>query len=214
MIMGLLRPGTLYSTQARIFSDSNQSVTIQWSLCQPHAKFFPGIHRFGSLVWDPGPYGEVSNDLGEVIGARRVHRPPPYVSESPGKCFIGDPDWYVHGMPIAALRSDPPPRPDCCPPVSVQSRKGGTRGSGGMTLNVQPTQTRSGALTGGGMTLRQVAFANAEYVMEFDAPYQLGLIMPAVAYFDMEFDAPYQLGLVYNTDNEYDMEFDAPYTLS
>jgi hypothetical protein len=109
MVMDIIR--TCYRRKARIFSDSDREVTIEWFPAPEGAEWFPLPSKFGSRSWhdkaDPWPR------LGEVQGSPRIYckkeKSPPYK----GKCYVGDDSWWSNGIPYAAALAQQP-LPPCC----------------------------------------------------------------------------------------------------
>jgi len=125
--MSVLR--TFYRTQMRI-APAGPVVTVRWYPCPVGAKIFPHPHRFYPLLWvsrenQPGSIYPVDNappanpsGIGEsqwTFTTCKGENPLGYL----GKCFIGEPGWYVDGVPQSEIANPPALWPLCCGPSNT-----------------------------------------------------------------------------------------------
>lgn len=146
-------------------------MTLSWFPAPEGAQYFPGSHLFASRDWRDRL--EDWGRLGEIQEAKRRwttgHPLPKYL----GQCFVGDPDWYVNGVPASATATSP--LPSCCAPppeigaamlgggpgmVGIISagrnlRVGGLSFSGRHQLTVGSMRLPTGGLMMGGSALVQ-----------------------------------------------------------
>lgn len=94
MIFDYLR--SCYSIPARIYADSDETVTLRWCKAQPGAKVYPFPHAFGSHVWDD------STTMGPLQGVGEYTAPqnwsPNRLSPFPGTCLPDDTAALLYGL--------------------------------------------------------------------------------------------------------------------
>ena len=126
--MDILRSPHL--TAAQVTSDATNQTWLRWYPAAPGARAFPSWHAFGDPVWDsdfPTPEG-----VG-CYASPLIWRPKKYPAP-PGQHYLGQPDWFLNGIPSAALST--PPIAATCQGI-VQSAQGGTL-IGGSAWQITP----------------------------------------------------------------------------
>src|SRR5205823_2631316 len=103
---------TPYRRKCRIFRDSDAVVTLSWFPAPEGAQYFPGSHLFASRDWRDRL--EDWGRLGEIQEAKRRWTTGNPLPKYLGQCIVGDPDWYVNGVPASATATTP--LPSCCAP--------------------------------------------------------------------------------------------------
>lgn len=126
--MDILRSPHL--TSAQVTSDTTSQTWLRWYPAAPGARAFPGWHAFGDPVWEsdfPTPDG-----VG-CYAQPLIWRPKKYPAP-PGQHYLGQPDWFLNGIPSADLST--PPIAATCQGI-VQSAQGGTL-IGGSAWQITP----------------------------------------------------------------------------
>lgn len=101
-----------YSTKFRVFSDSVDTIDVDWYFCKPSAVPLGVPHSFGSLNW--GYPDAPSGKVGEVPG-----EPRPWRNGAPTRCFLGlangntDDEWR-DGVEVSDDRTE---EMLCCKPT-------------------------------------------------------------------------------------------------
>ena len=115
-----------YRTTCRPFRDSDREVTIRWVRAAADAKAFPYPTPFNSLVWRYDHQAPLGPGPGESSERRQWVR----TAELPygGQRVLGDPRWYIEGLPVEALEGLPPDGRPCSRPASRAGLVLGARG--------------------------------------------------------------------------------------
>lgn len=134
-----------YSTAARLFRDSDETVQIQWYECRPEALDLPVLSAVIPRIWLGSKWtgfaGEPPHDgVGEVLGADRpISWPEPKLTAT-GQHYCGTPDDFLMGC---EYRPDLPPvgrnmdgLPFCCGVAAVGT--GGAMSGGEAIAGLTP----------------------------------------------------------------------------
>lgn len=92
MAMDMLR--SCYTTTMVVGVDGQQA-PVQWFFCDPRAKVFPHMSRYGSLNWLPSPIPFTGP--GEVLGAPRPWANGSYSTIPLGQSYLGLRRQFLHG---------------------------------------------------------------------------------------------------------------------
>ena len=109
-----------YRTRARIFRDSNLTVTLRWFEVPPDTPFLPVAHHWAGkmYLYDRTPptvgVGELTQSESFFVDRHLPHQSFPWT---------GSDDWWANGVPISALQGPAAQqRPGLCPPGPMTLR--------------------------------------------------------------------------------------------
>lgn len=87
-----------YTRRMRFVSgDPSFFANVVWYRAEPEAEDFPGLHKFGSAVWDNnrGMYTDLGDDASKPIVWSNGHNP----NRSRGDDFAGPQEYFLQGAP-------------------------------------------------------------------------------------------------------------------
>jgi streptogramin lyase len=94
--MDLIR--SCYTTDMRLYTDSDQTTAVRWFFADENAKLFPGPTRFNSLNWSSDHWR--ADGPGEVMGAIRTYSRGEPARFQTGQRFCGTLDQFRDGASI------------------------------------------------------------------------------------------------------------------
>lgn len=102
----------------RLVEGSDTLHPVRWYPAAPDARWFPYPHAFTSSMWEDADAqfdgaGEVRDPCVQFVTCN--------VDPCPGQDFLGEPSWYLDGVPPGAIPADDEllPPPDCGAPVAI-----------------------------------------------------------------------------------------------